>query len=66
LQNGLSWQELATKIGAKHLNGTVDPYFSPLHLQRALAATKEAHKRAEATPSTSQVSQDGNRSPGEN
>jgi hypothetical protein len=67
LQNGLSWQELATKIGAKHLNGTVDPYFSPLHLQRALAATKEAQRRAEATPTTSQVSQEGNQSsPGEN
>lgn len=47
LQNGLSWQELATKIGAKHLNGTVDPYFTPVHLTRALAATKLAQKQAE-------------------
>jgi hypothetical protein len=49
LQNGLSWQELATKIGAKHLNGTVDPYFTPVHLQRALAATKHAQKAVEAS-----------------
>jgi hypothetical protein len=49
LQNGLSWQELATKIGAKHINGTVDPYFTPLHLQRALLATKEAQRRADAS-----------------
>jgi hypothetical protein len=49
LQNGLSWQELATKIGAKHLNGTVDPYFTPVHLQRALAAAKHAQKAAEAS-----------------
>jgi hypothetical protein len=48
LQNGLSWQELATKIGAKHLNGTVDPYFTPIHLKRALAATNEAERRAAA------------------
>jgi hypothetical protein len=46
LQNGLSWQELATKVGAKHLNGTIDPYFTSAHLARALAATKQAQKRA--------------------
>jgi hypothetical protein len=48
LQNGLSWQELATKIGAKHLDGSVSPYFNPVNLQRALAATKLAKQRAEA------------------
>lgn len=51
LQNGLSWKELATKIGAKHLNGSVEPYFTSVHLQRALAATKEARRRAEAAES---------------
>lgn len=55
LQNGLSWQELATKVGAKHLNGTVDPYFTPAHLTRALAATKEAQKRAESAPASTLV-----------
>jgi len=53
LQNGLSWKELATKIGAKHLNGIVEPYFTPVHLQRALAATKEARRRATAAESQS-------------
>jgi hypothetical protein len=47
LENGLSWQELAQKIGVKHLNGTIEPYFSPAHLRRALAAAKVAESRAE-------------------
>ncbi len=52
LQNGLSWEELATKIGAKHLNGSVESYFTPVHLQRALAATRIAKERAEKAAET--------------
>jgi hypothetical protein len=55
LQNGMSWEELATKIGAKHLNGTVEAYFTPAHLERALAATKFAQKQIESTQSAKQV-----------
>jgi hypothetical protein len=55
LQNGLSWQELATKVGAKHLNGTVDPYFTPAQLTRALAASKQAQKRAESAPQSTPI-----------
>ncbi len=47
LQNGLSWEELAKKIGVKHLDGSVEAYFSPVNLQRALAATRIAKERAE-------------------
>jgi hypothetical protein len=47
LQNGLSWDALAKKIGVKHLNGSVEPYFTVAHLQRALAATRVAEERAE-------------------
>jgi hypothetical protein len=47
LQNGLTWDELASKIGAKHLNGSVEAYFTPEQLQRALAASKVAEQRAE-------------------
>jgi len=50
LQNGLSWEELANKIGAKHLNGAVEPYFNVEQLQRALAATRIAQERAEKAP----------------
>ncbi len=52
LQNGLSWEELAKKIGAKHLNGSVEPYFTPVHLQRALAATKFAQEQAKKSAGT--------------
>jgi hypothetical protein len=47
LQNGLSWQELAEKIGIKHIDGRKEPYFLPQHLQRALAATQLARQLAE-------------------
>ena len=47
LQNGLSWEELANKIGAKHINGSVEPYFTAAQLQRAGAATLIAVKAAE-------------------
>lgn len=47
LQNGLTWEELVKKIGVKHLNGSIEPYFTGIHLQRALAATKVAAQRAE-------------------
>ena len=46
LQNGLTWDELVKKIGVKHLNGSIEPYFTTAHLQRALAATKVAEQRA--------------------
>jgi hypothetical protein len=52
LQNGLSWEELAKKIGAKHLNGSVESYFTPAHLQRALTATRFAKERVEKAAET--------------
>jgi hypothetical protein len=61
LENGLSWQELAQKIGVKHLNGTVEPYFSPIHLQRALAGARLAESRAEKAA----LSKSENPSPGD-
>jgi hypothetical protein len=47
LQNGLSWPELAGKIGVKHLNGSVEPYFTAAHLERALVASRVADERSE-------------------
>jgi hypothetical protein len=47
IQNGLSWEELARKIGAKHIGGATEPYFTPVQLQRALAACQMAEQRAE-------------------
>jgi hypothetical protein len=47
LANGMSWQELAAKIGRKHLNGTTEPYFTAAQLQRAMAITRASEERAE-------------------
>ncbi|MCI0358319.1 MAG: hypothetical protein L0211_07545 [Planctomycetaceae bacterium] len=47
LQNGLTWEELASKIGAKHLNGSIEPYFTAVQLQRAAVATRFAQEHAE-------------------
>jgi hypothetical protein len=55
LQNGLSWEALATKIGVKHLNGSVEPYFSTIHLERALAVTRAAQKAVESSKESKPV-----------
>jgi hypothetical protein len=47
LANGLSWQELSSKIGVKHLNGRVEPYFTRRHLELAMRVAREASRRAE-------------------
>jgi hypothetical protein len=56
LANGMSWKELAAKIGRKHLNGTTEPYFTAAHLQRALAITRTAEERAEKAKTASPAS----------
>jgi hypothetical protein len=43
----MSWQELANKVGKKHLDGSTEPYFSQSQLEVALRATREASHRAE-------------------
>jgi hypothetical protein len=46
LQNGLSWDELARKIGIKHVNGITEPYFTEDQVTRAIAASLIAQKLA--------------------
>jgi hypothetical protein len=46
LSDGLSFQELATKVRVQHLNGQVEMYFQPQQLQAALRAVHVAHRRA--------------------
>lgn len=46
LTDNLSWQELAQKVGVKHLNGQVEMYFSPQQLQTAMRAVAVAVSRA--------------------
>ena len=47
LANGMSWEELAAKIGRKHLNGATEPYFTAAQLQQAMKITRAAQERAE-------------------
>lgn len=45
LANGLSWEKLSQKIGAKHLDGSVEPYFQTAQLELAARMSKEAERR---------------------
>jgi hypothetical protein len=58
IQNGLSWQELANKIGIKHIDGRKEPYFTAAQLERAFMATKVVRELVEKEKSS-------NKSPGD-
>jgi len=45
LANGLTWQQLAEKIGAKHLDGSTERYFSSDELVRASQVVIEANRQ---------------------
>ena len=53
LANGLSWQELATKDRVRHLDGSVEKYFSLTEMQLALRITTEAQRRGDLVPAPS-------------
>ncbi len=50
IENDLSWQELSTKIGVKHLNGSTEPYFAGVHIERGMLIVNEAERRAKESP----------------
>ena len=52
LQNGMSWQRLATK-NIKHLNGIREPYFSRAEIFRGMRIVAESKRRAEQRPAKS-------------
>jgi hypothetical protein len=57
IQNGLTWEQLAQKIGIKHIDGRKEPYFTPDQLQRAFAATRRAQELIDkAAPEKSEPS----------
>lgn len=45
LSDHLSWQELATKIGVKHINGSTESFFTTQQVQGAMQAVRTAHQR---------------------
>jgi hypothetical protein len=47
LANGMSWDELAAKVGAKHIGGATQPYFTSAQMEMALRITREATRRVE-------------------
>jgi hypothetical protein len=49
LANGLSWQELADKIGVQHLSGATEPYFSAFQIEHGQRVAREARYRAQST-----------------
>jgi hypothetical protein len=49
----LTWEELASKIGVKHLNGSTEPYFTQEQLLVAHKIAGEAVRRAEENKSKS-------------
>jgi hypothetical protein len=48
LANGLSWQQLAAKIGIRHIGGQTEPYFTAGQVEQAQQIAREAHRRAMA------------------
>jgi hypothetical protein len=52
LANGLSWNELAAKVGRKHLNGAVDPYFTPQQVAFGMRLAGEARRLASQRPAS--------------
>lgn len=47
LNNDMAWNELANKVGKKHLDGSVEPYFNTFTLELAVRSSREAAHRAE-------------------
>ena len=59
LTDRLNWRELATKIKTRHLNGTVDMYFSPRNMQVAMQLVNFAKHRVTARESTASAQSPG-------
>ena len=53
LTDGLSWEQLAHKVKARHLNGSIELYFSRQHVARAMQIAAEASRRAGASATAS-------------
>ena len=54
LANGLSWKQLAAKIGVRHIGGRTELFFTTAQLQRAQTAISDASRRAEQLTSAGQ------------
>ena len=50
MANGLSWQELASKDRIRHLDGSVEKFFSITEMQLAFRIATEANRRGAENP----------------
>ena len=57
LANGMSWSELARKVGKRHLNGSTEAYFTPQQLAFGMRIAGESTRLAQmhASPSVGRV-----------
>jgi hypothetical protein len=60
LANGLSWQELADKVGIRHISGATEPFFTPAQLQRAIAAVRRVKEEVDRAAGRQSGSSGGN------
>jgi hypothetical protein len=51
LADGLSWKQLAAKVGVRHIGGRTEPFFTAAHLERAKSAVAAATSRGEQSAS---------------
>jgi len=54
LANGMTWKQLAAKVGVKHIGGQTESFFTAAQLERAVAAVQAAGKVA-GKPSQSAI-----------
>jgi hypothetical protein len=48
--DGMSWQQLAQKVGVQHLIGPSEPYFSPVDIQAGMRIAAETLQRVRDNP----------------
>ena len=46
----MSWEQLASKVGVKHIHGPSEPFFSRVHLNKGLKIAMEAGRRVRENP----------------
>ena len=54
--DGMTWEQLGSKIGIKHLNGSVEPFFNRVQLRAGMQIAAEASLRAQASQQSDEKS----------
>jgi len=59
--NGLSWNELASKVRIKHFDGSTEMYFSPGEIDVASRIAAESSRRAASQPAPKKLTSPGDK-----